>query len=208
MKKYNWICSALAVVLCFGLNAKTADAALVGDPAVVFGWSSAGAGTDTMRGWQFSTNSPIEVTALGVFDHWNPDGLIGEHEVVIWDSNNQIVTQATVPAGIAATKIGGTRYIEITPVILVAGQTFLIGSQHINAGRDDWFAHSFNTLTFDPAITFIEGRYLNTIDLLPPTTVFANPLIGPNLLMNVIPEPATVGLLAAGGLFMMLRRKR
>ena len=114
MKKKNRFFSALAVVLCFGLNANSTAAALIGDQAVVFGWSSAGAGTDTMRGWQFSTNAPVEVTALGVFDHWNPNGLIGEHEVVIWDSNNQVVAQATVPAGTTATKIDRTRYIEIT----------------------------------------------------------------------------------------------
>ena len=60
---------------CMGLPA--AHAVLEGDQAVVFNWQSAGAGTDTMRGWVFTTNDPVEVTALGVFNHWNPNGLLG-----------------------------------------------------------------------------------------------------------------------------------
>jgi len=151
-----------------------------------------------MRGWTFSANSAVKITALGVFDHWNPNGLEGSHQVAIWDSSDAIVASATVPAGTGAEKIGRTRYVGVTPLILPAGETFLIAAQYVGAdARQDWFAHAYTLLDFDPAISFIEGRSLNTTEFVQPTGTSTTPMIGPNLLIQPVPSACCSGAAAS-----------
>lgn len=203
----RWFLAGVVLALCPVFSVALA-ATLGGDPAVVFSWKSAGSGTETMRGWTFSTNSAVKITALGVFDHWNPNGLEGSHQVAIWDSSDAIVASATVPAGTGAEKIGKDRYVGVTPLILPAGETFLIAAQYVGAeARQDWFAHAYHQLDFDPAISFIEGRSLNTTDFVQPTSTWTTPMIGPNLLIQPVPLPAALALFA-GALGLLFRRRR
>ena len=199
--------STLAVSCLVAFTPANGD--LVGDQAVVFNWTSAGAVNNGMRGWKFSTNNDIKITALGIFDHFNPNGLVGSHEIVVWDSNQQIVANATVPEGVMADKIGRSRYVKIAPTVLAAGNEFVIAAQYLAPADQDWWATDFSLLEFDPSINFIEGRWLNTDDLVIPTNASANPILGANFLVASVPEPSLVCLMAwsAGPLLMHRRRK-
>lgn len=207
---YRYPLSAVTVVVALILwtTSTTTQAALVGDEAIFFNWASAGAGTDRMAGWLFTTNRTIQVNALGVFDHFSPNGLLDDHRVVIWDDTNQIIADTTVPAGTAATKIFRTRYVEISPLILAANREYLIAAQYIGTGRDDWQATVFSTLNVDPAITLGQGRFTNTSDFVMPTQTLSsgNPLMGPNFLFDV-PQPASLTMLGLAGLLLTRHRR-
>ena len=73
-------------------------------------------------GMDFDVNSPILITALGVFDS-GQDGLAFATPVYIYDRNTQLsVVSLTIPAGTGTTLIGGSRFVNlVTPFTLNAG---------------------------------------------------------------------------------------
>jgi hypothetical protein len=191
------------------------------NPAMSFATDSIGFSTDFQTlGWQFTTNSPITVDALGYFDFLG-DGLAVPHEVGIFDSAGNLLTSTTVAAGTTDPLIGSFRYAPITPFDLPAGQTFTIGGttdRRDNSSGFDVWAYKVAPLTSDPAITIPDsGRFIVTAgdDLVFPTTDGqVNLYAGPNFLLgptpSSTPEPNSLALLATGGLPLLgfLRRRR
>ena len=78
-------------------------------------------------GWEFVPQTDIWVAELGFFD-LGQDGLNTSHEVGIWDESEQLLVSATLAWGTAAPLVGEYRYASVTPVLLEAGQTFVIGA--------------------------------------------------------------------------------
>ena len=78
-------------------------------------------------GWEFSVESPVTITSLGVWDQKN-DGLATEIPVGLWDATGEMLATATVPAGKTAAAQDGFRYVSIEAVMLKAGQNYVIGA--------------------------------------------------------------------------------
>lgn len=68
------------------------------------------AGQDLTMGWSFTVNSPIAVTALGVFDSAG-DGFGASWAVALFaNADQQLLLSTTIGAGTAADRIGSFRY--------------------------------------------------------------------------------------------------
>jgi len=137
-------------------------------------------------GWEFVPQTDIWVAELGFFD-LGQDGLNTSHEVGIWDESEQLLVGATLAPGTAAPLVGEYRYASVTPVLLEAGQTFVIGATVPVSLRDppafisdmypnDTFHIDPQTIMFDPCIGLgTADRYTSDID-----GSFSDPLAFPD----------------------------
>jgi hypothetical protein len=134
---------------------------------------------DRTIGWEFVANAPVEVTAIGVFDlelSFAPQGgLASTKPVALWDGNQTLLAQASVSAAGGSTLCqDGYRYVEIPPVSLSPGQTYVVGAfwptAAAGADFDDYpdLQSSANPLAFHPAVSFVQSRF----QLFTPTVVF------------------------------------
>lgn len=114
-------------------------------------------------GWEFTPQSDIRVTELGFFD-LGQDGLNISHDVGIWDESEQLLVSATVAYGTAAPLIGEYRYASVGPILLGAGQTFVIGATVPTSQR------------WPPA--FISDMYPNNTLHINPEDILFDALIG------------------------------
>ena len=163
------------------------------------------------EGWQFTPNSPINVTHLGMWDHTsrgvrNGRGFDYEIPVGIWRVDDQVLlTSTTLGPGTSDPLLGEFRYSAITPLPLNQGETYVIGFQwpYDLAGTDipDQVKVKFWTYgatTVDPAISIgltAMPRGLNPGFEYPPLTRSwgpgtggSRPLFGPNFQFNVISD--------------------
>ena len=189
-------------------------------PAVSF--TSGAPGFDTnyfTLGWVFTANSPISVDALGYYNSTGT-GLKVSHNVGIFDSSGTLLAVTTVAPGITDPLIGAFRYAPITPINLVAGQTYTIGGttdSFSNPAGYDFWASNVIGLVADPSITLPAdaGRYNlqgdNTL-VDPQTDGGTNLYAGPNFLIgsgpSPVPEPGSLALLLTGALPLALFRRR
>lgn len=117
--------------------------------------------------------SNVLVTALGFYDGPDSadannsatpfgDGLLESHEVGIYDSNGNLLTEAmTIPSGTGATLVGEFRYMTlVTPITLLAGQNYTIAGQiptvsglNSDVFRDDDFDSRPGVFTFGAGLT-------------------------------------------------------
>ncbi len=154
-------------------------------------------------GWVFTTNEPIIVTHLGVFDGGG-DGLNESHAIGLWRVVDTELVTTTVPSGTAATLEDDYRYVPISGVILDAGQTFVIGAHF--TGFQEEIRHPTTSYATDPAITWVEGRNTGFAGgaLTVPTIV--NPAPGTfamNFKFVPVPEPSSIAMLVMGGLALL-----
>jgi hypothetical protein len=184
-----------------------APAASAIDPAVDIGSATttvASGGSDAVRGYSFDLVESVRVTHLGWFDRLQ-DGLTNAHEVGLWDGSGALVVSATVPAGTAAPLVDGFRYVAISPVVLDAGETYVVAGTD-PAPTADPFRFQGSGVAYDPAIGFVQSLWVSSSSLTLP--VNSNPsndegYFGPNLALDrelpaVDLETATVSI-ASGG---------
>lgn len=76
-------------------------------------------------GWEFDVLDPVEVVALGYYDH-NQDGLNASHPVGLWDPQGVLLVQTNVASSDPLT--GFFRYRAIAPVRLEPGIGYRIGA--------------------------------------------------------------------------------
>ncbi len=183
------------------------------DDLGTLGYSIYGEGT---LGWQFQTNAALTVTSLGFFDYGD-DGLNVSHDVGIWDSDQNLIGSATVPAGSTASLFHGFRYVSVTPINLAANATYVIAATQPSPSNNEVWITTAQSYSVNPNLSwearaFIQGAGTGA-SLTYPTTISAPTdgvirIFGPNFQFNVVPEPASVSLLGLGMLLVGWRRKR
>ncbi|MEX1232208.1 MAG: PEP-CTERM sorting domain-containing protein [Planctomycetaceae bacterium] len=195
-------------------------------------------GADYNIGWEFSTNSSIMVTELGWFDRigvTSDPGFASAHTIAIFSSNGDVLVSASVSPGtvnpIAGLPVissntdeirGYFRYVEVTPTVLTAGQSYIISGTNPLEFPDP-FAVGFSVdddMTVDSDINFVQGRMssLGTGSSLVfpteemPVDEWNGRNFGPNFqfvpVPASLPEPSSVLLLALGGGLCLWRRQR
>jgi hypothetical protein len=151
------------------------------------------------QGWEFTPQVNLLVTRLGVHDlddaapGLDGDGLVQSHEVAIWTSGGTPVVSAIVPAGTTAPLSDGTRFVDVAPTPLAAGQVYVIGT---------WYPDSSDTLlvdginanqfAYDDKVAPGAGRYgINQFTgiAFPPSSS-GLPRLGPNFAF-ALPAPVT-----------------
>ncbi|KAA3659703.1 MAG: DUF11 domain-containing protein, partial [Calditrichaeota bacterium] len=155
---------------------------------------------DVTFGWSFTVGAAeITVSALGIYDS-GEDGLFTAHEVGIWTSAGVLVASAPIPSGTSATLISGCRYVDITPVILQAGQTYVIGAYYPPVYQTDPHegdqiiaSQTFaNEIFFSAPITWGDARQSDLFDYGVSPLTFPNLVnetdgrIGPNFLCDYV----------------------
>jgi len=120
------------------------------------GWGGyTGGGGNRTHGWKFTVNDDLEVVALGIFDLEDSPmyapGLLYSHEIGIWHWG-ELLYSTTIPAGTKGVLIDQFRYVEIPPISLTAGVTYVIGSTILG---DPYVGNSSSDIvTLLPSITY------------------------------------------------------
>lgn len=166
-------------------------------------------------GWSFTVLNPFTVTALGFYDA-GKDGLTESHDVGIFSSTGTLLTSVTVTNSDPLTSFW--RFASITPFSLGVGTYVIAGV----TGSESYPLQSPGGTVFSSDISYGTDWYTASGTLVFPTGSSATDasnaawlaanFIGdtPNHAEAVVPEPATMTLLASGlvGLAASARRKR
>lgn len=204
----------LAAVVALALSA-VSSSAMASQVVDVVSSSSFIRGTWANFGYQFTTNVPVRVDALGLLD-WGANGLVDQHPVGLWDGNGTMLAQAIVDnasaASPAANPAHAWRYTDIAAIVLTPG-TYKLGAFY-PTNQDPFALNGPNdpgVMIFAPEVTYVQS-YVTTggteFFTEPNTSTGFNPgFFGPNARFTAVPEPATLGLLMIGGA-MMVRRRR
>jgi len=112
--------------------------------------------SDRTHGWKFTVNEDIEVVELGIFDLEDDPmyapGLLYSHEIGMWHSG-ELIYSTTIPSGTENTVlIDQFRYVEIPPILLTAGERYVIGSTIV--GDPHVGNSSTDIVTLLPPITY------------------------------------------------------
>lgn len=149
-----------------------------------------------MLGYSFTANSAIQVTGLGIYDDNGAAGLTSAHNVGLWDSSGTLIASVSVPAGAAGTLITNFMFAAITPVNLIAGDTYTVGAEVTVAQGDNWVADPtlFSTAS---QITYDSREYTTySGTLVDPTLAGSNSIgyFGGNIEFASVPEPASMAM--------------
>lgn len=197
---------APALLAVFALPA-SAQSEAEPEPAaalVELGFVQTGLIDENTVGWDFAVEQAIQATALGVFDLDNNssavtgtgDGLTEAHEVGLWEDDGTLLASVIVPSGGAGDLVGGFRYVDIVPVDLLPGMTYVLGVHYPNdPGADKLGTNGLNDWLFDFAPVILPGsRRLTSATSLtlgfPDRALSTTHSFGPNLLF--VPEPGGV----------------
>ncbi len=158
-------------------------------------------GTDMTIGWGFVVNEAISVTELGFYD-LDADGLGQSHLVGIWDSAGNLVASVTIQADSPLT--GTWRYEAVTPVTLVAGETYNVGAEINDPFSDRYYTSADSVftaseITYDgPRRNDSSGGFSNPY--VTSTSPYPNGRFGPNFKYETtsVPEPGAAALLVGG----------
>ncbi len=169
-------------------------------------------------GYQFSTNTAINVTALGFYDATLTGGDVGLGncdgcgKVGIYNSSGTLLVSGT--ATTSGTLIGDFYYVTVPTTNLAAGQTYYVVAETGNADYT-WFTTGFSV---NPNINFIQDAWVNGSSLTFPTNSDGftasegGGIFGANFeeggAVSATPEPSSILLLGSSLLMAMGALKR
>jgi hypothetical protein len=148
-------------------------------------------------GWSFTANSNVTVIGLGnFFGNTFPQ----DQQVGLWDSGGNLLASTFVTNTDALLGSAPWRFAAITPVGLIAGQTYVVGGQ---GGAD--YAGAIGNAIFAPQISYITDLYTDNgsgvnAPLVEPTItegVYSG-WYGGNIEIAQTPLPSTWTMLIAG----------
>ena len=192
--------SATVLAVTFAVRVQATEAILTDSPNEV-GFSQGTAG------WTFQPLTDISVTALGAFQDavTNTPAI----EVGLWNATGTLLASNTITT--ASLLVDQSMYESITPVTLMAGQTYYLGA----------FGGPLAVTVYDPtvgpgSVTLASELQLGAA-VSSTNNVFEFPIgdqgspgssvLVPNFEFTVVPEPTTLCLLG-GGLFIFTARRR
>ena len=170
-------------------------------PGSLFGTTA-----NTTFGYDFTVgSSALELTALGIWD-LQQNGLTESHTVSVWDTSGNLLATAVISAGTINPLVGEFRYATISPIILSAGTTYVLGATYIDHTLDPFVRNvSGDQATFDPAVSAGNARTKTGGGFGFPdnTSEGAGSEVGPNAqfrLANGVPDPGSTALLLGLGI--------
>jgi hypothetical protein len=154
-------------------------------------------------GFQFTPVVNISVDSLGYLDI-GQDGLAAGHQVGIWNSLGTLLTSATVTTAdstLAGAVLAGSqfRYTSITPLVLLAGQTYTIGGEEDTS--DNVYFDTLATQTSNvPSLLSVSsvGYYAVNNGFQDPINTIGNHYDVVNFTASAVPEPSTVAFMIVG----------
>jgi hypothetical protein len=134
-------------------------------------------------GWEFDVLEPVEVVALGYYDH-NLDGLAASHPLGLWDPQGTLLARTNVAPSDPLT--GFFRYRAIAPVRLEPGIGYRIGA--LIEGDPLYFARQVGGFSEHAGIMFYGNAVGAGAGLVYPA-MLGSPLLdpghfGPNFLLQ------------------------
>jgi hypothetical protein len=171
-------------------------------------------------GYEFTLTQDVGVTALGVYDPGN-NGLITDHAVAIYRTSDEGVEMTTTVLTTDTTSVGDPTdgyfvYHDLGAEIPLSAGTYRIATYYAASSPDLFIGGFFATpYVANSPVTGVFGYYSEYVGSLAYPLIFAYPnsgeqgypWTGPNFLF-VVPEPASLGLLALGGLLLARPRRR
>jgi hypothetical protein len=159
-------------------------------------------------GFEFSPTSNIDVTSLGSFF---PSGATDQHGVGLWTSGGTLIASTTV----TGTGTEGFDYSAITPVLLLAGQDYVVSASTLT----DDYADNSPTFLVAPDLDYIEHMEISCTTVaacFPTAAITSFDDFGANFTYTVVapavvPEPSTWSMSIIAGavaLFGMMRRRK
>lgn len=160
-------------------------------------------GTNQTIGWQFTVaaGNGVTVNQLGWWDSTPATPLAQTHQVGIWNLAGVLLGSTTVLTNSALS--GEFRYEDVTPIVLAAGSSYLIGGSVTSPFSDVYSVPG--ALAMDSMIEF-DGAARNGSAQgfsVPTTVTSGNGRFGPNFQFTVnsgnsVPEPGTAWILLTG----------
>lgn len=165
---------------------------------------------DQTVGWWFHLESPVKLTALGVFDHLQ-DGFNEPHEVGFWTSAGNLLADGILASGTSGTLVDSFRYVEVPPVTLPVGD-YVVGAHFVGTFVDPFSDFNLSLVT-NPLVAF-HGRS-GTLDgpgFHFPSTLWNDSntsgfnFITSNFQFSLVPEPSAMFLVTLACIGFLLRR--
>lgn len=168
-------------------------------------YSVTGSGFITDRpatvGFVFKAESDSNLTALGYHDE-GLDGLLGAHDVGLYDLTGTLLAAVTVPGGTVGDLVGEYRYAVLGSAFALNAGTQYVVAAHTEGG-DGYRYNSVppSILAINPLISIGDnaGVYAYGPSLSYPASTIGYDLYAtPNFLLSPVPEPETYALLLVG----------
>ncbi len=139
----------LATMFAIGFGSATMKASTLG---VDFTTTPSNYGASVWNlGYEFEVVTDVTVTGLGNIDYGALSNLPQPQQVGLWNSTGTLLASTFVNS--SSTQIGNWAFTSITPVLLIAGDTYTVGGQ----GGEDYAG--ITPVSVDPHITYLTDEY-------------------------------------------------